>query len=111
LSTSTDDSRFIAEQLNATIIDVPDGSFNHGLTRNLGVEHTNGSLLFYTVQDAWIEDKSMLQKMVAHFNNPAIMGVVGHQAVPHEADKNPAVWFKRYTEPTIETRFERSIQK
>ena len=99
-SMSTDDSREIALKYKVSMKEIPEGSFNHGLTRNLGVEQAQGDLIFFTVQDAWLEDNDALEKMAAHFENKAVMGVVGHQAVPHELDKNPLLWFKRFSEPT-----------
>jgi rhamnosyltransferase len=98
-SVSTDGSREIALEYGTQIINIPDRTFNHGLTRNLGVQHASGEFIFFTVQDAWIWENDMLEKMVRHFEEYKIMGVVGHQAVPHEKDKNPLVWFKRYSEP------------
>jgi rhamnosyltransferase len=93
-SMSTDSSRTIALKYGTKIIDIPERSFDHGLTRNIGVQHAAGSLIFFTVQDAWMAENNMLEKMAAHFKDSAIMGVVGHQAVPHEKDKNPLVWYR-----------------
>jgi len=103
-STSIDNSKVIAFRYNAKVIDIPEGTFNHGLTRNAGVQHATANFLFYTVQDAWLSENDLLEKMVKHFENDKIMGVVGHQAVPHEKDKNPLVWFKRFSEPVAVTR-------
>jgi len=98
-SMSTDNSNAIALQYDATIIAVVEGSFNHGLTRNLGVQYATGAFLFYTVQDAWLAENTLFEKMLGHFENEAVMAVSGHQAVPHEMDKNPLKWYKRFSEP------------
>ena len=103
-SDSTDNSRGIALRFGALIIAVPKGKFNHGLTRNQGIMTANGNLIYFTVQDAWIPENDMLEKMAAHFLMPDVKGVSGHQAVPSEQNKNPLVWFKRYSTPVIETR-------
>jgi rhamnosyltransferase len=103
-SMSTDGSREIALKYGAQIIDIPDGTFNHGLTRNAGVEHATGDLIFFTVQDAWFAAKEMLSKMAAHFSDEKVMAVVGHQAVSQEKETNPVLWFKRYSEPTTTIR-------
>lgn len=100
-SMSTDGSREIAYMFGAKIISISDGTFNHGLTRNVGVQNASGNFLFFTVQDAWIAENFMLEKMAQHFSNSEIMAVAGHQALPHEADKNPLMWFKPYSEPQI----------
>ena len=103
-SMSTDGSREIALKQHAKVIDVPAGTFNHGLTRNLGVQHASAGLIYFTVQDAWIAEEDMLQKMVNHFEDAAVQSVTGMQATPHEADKNPVKWFKRFTPPIAEER-------
>ncbi|MEO7048328.1 MAG: glycosyltransferase family 2 protein, partial [Ferruginibacter sp.] len=105
-SISNDSSREIALRYNAKVIDIPENTFNHGLTRNLGLEKASGEFLFYTVQDAWLAENNMLEKMVKHFEDEKVMGVVGHQAIPWgHADKNPAYWFKRYTQPEPAERY------
>lgn len=110
-SMSDDDSKEIALKSSAKIIEVPKGAFNHGLTRNTGVQYASGDLLFYTVQDAFLSEKDLLQKMVKHFDDAQVMGVAGHQAVPHEKDKNPMLWYKRYSEPKVEIREIKDIEK
>jgi len=105
-SKSEDISKEIAVNYEAKVIDIPDGTFNHGLTRNIGTVVASGEFLFYTVQDARLAENDMLEKMVKHFEAEAVMGVVGHQAIPWgHADKNPAYWFKRYTEPELQERY------
>jgi rhamnosyltransferase len=103
-SNSSDQSATIAQEYGARILSIPPQEFNHGLTRNIGVDFASGDLLFFTVQDAWLSEPNLLQKMSSHFFNSEFMGVVGHQAVPHELDKNPILWFKRFTEPRTQYR-------
>ena len=110
-SMSTDNSNAIALQYDATIIDVSEGSFNHGLTRNLGVQYATGVFLFYTVQDAFLSENTLLERMANHFENEKIMGVVGHQAVPHEKDKNPMLWYKRFSEPEVQLREIKDVEQ
>lgn len=105
-SDSKDNSKEIALSYGAKIIDVPPGTFNHGLTRNIGANLASGNFLFYSVQDAQLAENGMLERMVNHFQDETVMGVVGHQAIPWgDADKNPAYWFKRYSEPEINERY------
>lgn len=98
-SESTDNSVAIAKKFGATVYNIPASTFNHGLTRNDAVKIAKGEFCFFTVQDAWLAEIDMLQKMADHFKDAEVMGVVGHQAVPHEKDKNPLLWFKRFSEP------------
>ena len=93
-SMSTDTSAEIAVGYGATIIAVADGSFDHGLTRNIGVAHSSGELVYLTVQDAWLSANDLLERMAGRFRDADVMAVVGHQAVPHEKDKNPVEWYR-----------------
>ncbi len=110
-SMSTDESRVIALKYGAEVIDIAEGTFNHGLTRNIGVEHATSELIYLTVQDAWIAQEDMLERMAEHFNDLAVMGVTGHQAVPHERDKNPILWYKPYSMPEVKERRVTDIDK
>jgi hypothetical protein len=92
------------------VLEIPTETFNHGLTRNLGVQKAKGDLVYFTVQDAWIAENDMLENMARHFYNAEVMGVVGHQAVPHEKDKNPMLWFKRFSEPVATLRQHNSAE-
>lgn len=103
-SSSTDNSKSIAERFGATVINIEPSTFNHGGTRNLGAEIAKGDLLYFTVQDARLASADMLEKMTLHFADPDVQAVNGIQGVPSEKDKNPALWFKRYSEPIPEIR-------
>ncbi|MBU2020626.1 MAG: glycosyltransferase [Bacteroidetes bacterium] len=92
-SESTDQSQDIALNLGCEVFTVEKKSFNHGLTRNFGVLKAKSDLLFFTVQDAFFQDDDALFKMAQHFKKNEVMGVVGHQAVPHHPDKNPILWY------------------
>jgi rhamnosyltransferase len=100
-SMSTDDCVAIARGFNAKIIDIPNGTFNHGLTRNIGVQNASGELIYLTVQDAYLGASDMIEEMARHFDDAAVMGVMGHQAVPHERDKNPFLWYRPFSAPRI----------
>jgi rhamnosyltransferase len=100
-SMSTDKGRDIAEKFKTKIIEIPADSFDHGLTRNIGVKHAKGEFVYLTVQDAWIANTDMLEKMVSHFEDADVMAVAGHQAVPHEKDKNPFLWYRPYSTPGV----------
>lgn len=105
-SESTDNSKQIAELYGAKVINIPAASFNHGLTRNIGVDHASADLLFFTVQDAWLSDNDALSRMASHFKDQEVMGVVGHQAVAKSHDTNPMKWFKRFSSVrTVERKF------
>jgi len=104
-SCSTDTSKQIALEFGATVIDILPETFNHGLTRNEALKYTTGELIYYTVQDASIADNNMLERMCMHFNDRTVQSVCAHQAIPHDLDKNPALWFRRMTQPVPEVRY------
>lgn len=104
-SMSTDNSIEIAKKYDVVLIEIPEGSFNHGLTRNIGAEKATGELLYFTVQDAWLPDPKMLENMSSHFKDEELAAVAGHQVTPWgHLDKNPVLWFKRYTKPVVTVR-------
>lgn len=103
-SMSSDNSVSIAKRYDAKIIDIPNGTFNHGLTRNIGVQYASGDLVYFTVQDAWLSEPNQLEKMCAHFENYEVQSVSGIQGIPAIPDANPALWFKRVTVPVPEVR-------
>ena len=100
-SMSTDGSREIALSYGVQIVDISNGTFDHGLTRNKGVQAATGELIYLTVQDAWISNTGMLERMAKHFQDVTVKAVVGHQAVPHEKDKNPFIWYRPISAPSI----------
>lgn len=101
---STDSSIAIAQRYGAKIFPIEEEKFDHGLTRNEGLKYCLGDFIYLTVQDAWIPENNMLERMVSHFQNPEVMAVCGHQAVPHEKDKNPLKWYRRYSEHNVHLR-------
>lgn len=103
-SISTDNSGEIAKRKGAKVINIADGSFNHGLTRNLGVQHAKGELIYFTVQDACLTEIDQLEKMVEHFIDKDVQSVTGIQGIPPDRDKNPAIWFQRFSKAVPEIR-------
>lgn len=101
-SGSADDSITIAKRFNTRIISIDPATFNHGETRNLGVAHASGNLVYLTVQDARLADSGALERMAAHFSDNSVMAVCGNQGAPHEKDKNPVDWYRAVSKPGIE---------
>jgi GT2 family glycosyltransferase len=85
-----------------TIVPVAPGTFNHGLTRNLGWMHAGADLLFYTVQDARVLHREVLADMMKPFRDPAVAGVCGQQIVCHDPRYNPVEWFRPVSEPRMQ---------
>jgi rhamnosyltransferase len=82
-----------------TILPVASGTFNHGLTRNLGWQHSDADFLFYTVQDARTVHADVIANLLAPFQDPEVSGVCGQQIVCHDPGNNPAEWFRPVSAP------------
>ncbi len=99
-SGSTDRTIELLSKYNVKLIQIAPESFNHGLTRNLGVEHSSGEYVVMTVQDARAVNNKWLENLLAGFEMADnVAGVCGMQIVPHDADKNPADWYRPMSEP------------
>jgi rhamnosyltransferase len=85
------------------LIEIPADEFNHGETRNIGVQHATGEYVVLTVQDAWPVDENWLDNLFKGLVNKDVVAVCGQQVVPHDPDKNPAQWFRPYSAPKIVT--------
>jgi len=103
-SGSTDNTPALLQSFPVRIINILPETFNHGLTRNIGVDTARGKFLYFTVQDAKLASDDALEKMVMHFEDERIASVCGNQGVPHDKDKNPAIWYKPVSAPTIDLR-------
>lgn len=94
-SGSVDETLAIVKKYPARILAVDPKNFNHGETRNFGVKHCRGEYVVMTVQDAKAVDENWLQGLLDGFKTDTqVVGVCGQQVVPHDADKNPADWYR-----------------
>jgi rhamnosyltransferase len=98
-SQSTDKSVSIAKQYNVKIVPIKAGEFNHGLSRNFALQFADAALVYFTVQDAYLAANDTLERMSNLFDDVNLMSVTGVQAIPHDENKNPAVWFKPVSKP------------
>ncbi|HTR30435.1 MAG TPA: glycosyltransferase [Puia sp.] len=101
-SGSTDRTLEIVSRFPVRLVQIAPAEFNHGSTRNLGVMLAKGEYVVMTVQDAKAADDRWLQKLLDGFDAPDVAGVCGQQIVPHDPDKNPAVWFRPVSPPTVD---------
>ena len=99
-SGSTDGSVAYLSQFDfVKLIAIDPKTFNHGSTRNLAVTYCKGEFVLMTVQDAWTTDPLLIERMLSHFKDIEVMGVCGHQIVPHMKGMNPHKWFRPQNEP------------
>lgn len=100
-SGSTDRTLEILSRYPVRLVRIAPEEFNHGATRNLGVSLAAGKYVVMTVQDAIAADERWLEKLLDGFDSPEVAGVYGQQIVPHDPDKNPVVWFRPVSPPTL----------
>jgi rhamnosyltransferase len=84
-SGSTDGSRELLEGRAGTLITIGASDFNHGTTRNLGIERARGALVVLLVQDATPEGRDWLATLTAPFeSDPQLAGTFCRQ-IPRPA--------------------------
>jgi rhamnosyltransferase len=99
-SGSNDGTLSLLKKFPVTVYSIPPGEFNHGLTRNYGVNVSKGKYVVMTVQDARPTDEMWLQKLLHGFTAASnVAGVCGQQVVPHDRDKNPVDWYRPQDQP------------
>ncbi len=87
-SSSDDDTFSIAETYDGVQIQqIPRGTFNHGKTRDLGVQKTTGDVILFLTQDAVPADERMMEYLIRSFDNPDVAVAYARQ-VPRE-DSSP----------------------
>lgn len=101
-SGSTDETISLLKKYPVRVYHVPPAEFNHGLTRNYGVELGRGEYVVMTVQDARPTDELWLQKLLNGFSAADnVAGVCGSQVVAHSRHANPVDWFRPVDEPKM----------
>ena len=76
----------LAEQHGARVIRITPANFDHGLTRNLGIEHTRGEVAVLLAQDAVPGNRQMIQNLVDALRDPWTAGVYARQVPRADAD-------------------------
>ena len=84
----------LAEFPQVDLIEIDGSTFNHGLTRNLGVERATGEFCQLTVGDAYAYNEFWLEEMLKGFVDDEVMAVCGQQVVDHLPENNPIQWFR-----------------
>lgn len=87
-SGSSDRSVEIARKAGAKLIEIPNSEFQHGRTRNLGVERTCGRLIAFLTQDATPATRRWLAEYVKVFDADPRIGAAYGPHLPR-ADANP----------------------
>lgn len=79
-SDSSDNTRAIAKQFQATVVKIPTRSFDHGGTRSMAARMAKGNILVYMTQDAIPEDMYALERLVTPLReNDSLAATFGRQ--------------------------------
>jgi len=85
-SASTDGTTELLRKHATRLIEIPAAAFNHGLTRNLGIEHATGELIVLLVQDALPASDHWLAALVAPLlEDRAVAGTYARQRARDDA--------------------------
>jgi rhamnosyltransferase len=85
-SGSRDRTITIARNYPVRIIEIPAREFNHGRTRNSGVQEAQGEFVVLITQDAEPTDEQWLSSMLRNFSDPEVAGVYCRQIPREDAD-------------------------
>jgi rhamnosyltransferase len=100
-SGSTDESISICREYHAIVHEIAPSTFNHGLTRNLGVDLSKGEFVLMTVQDALPVENTFLEELIKGFKDDSVVAVCGLQVVPALSDTSPLSWHRPISPPEI----------
>jgi rhamnosyltransferase len=79
----------VRSQRGVRLIEIPQSSFDHGLTRQHGVEEARGEVVVLATQDARPADELWLAHLVRCFDDPRVAGAYSRQLV--RTDANPFI--------------------
>ena len=85
-SGSRDETVKIAKSKGFKVISITANDFNHGGTRNLGLEHvsSNSDVVFFMTQDAILTDELSMNNIVAMFDLDHNLAAVYGKQIPHD---------------------------
>ncbi len=105
-SGSTDGTVAYLKTRPVRLIEIPNSEFNHGLTRNRGIEEARGEIVVLATQDARPCDRQWLPRLVDCFRDPGVAGAYSCQTP--RPDANPFIkdrlsnWVASQTEPRVQ---------
>lgn len=92
-SSSADATSKLANQYEARVLTVSRNDFNHGKTRNLGINQTENDIVVLLTQDALPADEYCLENLIKPLEDPQIVASFGRQ-IP-QSDASPTEKFTR----------------
>lgn len=106
-SSSSDNTLEIARKFSDKVETISPEEFNHGLTRNYGIQIATGEIIVLMTQDAVPANNKLIHYLVAAFDDPDVAGVYAKQLPRPEAD----VLTKRNLENWLTGRSESDLQQ
>ena len=91
-SGSSDGTVELLERKPVKLVRIPNREFDHGLTRNRGIEMAEGDVVVLATQDARPANDEWMQRLVDCFDDPEVAGAFGKQ-LPRD-DASPMVRFR-----------------
>lgn len=85
-SSSDDNTRTIAESLNARVITINREAFDHGGTRNYAVKRTYGDIIILMTQDALPLDRYFIENLITPLGYDSVPLSYGRQVPRDDAD-------------------------
>lgn len=99
-SSSTDGTAQLAMEMGVEVISIPQHEFNHGATREMARRRVAGEIVVMLTQDSVLTDSDSLRKIIAAFDDPAVVAAYGRQ-LPHAAAKPIGAHARIYNYPEL----------
>lgn len=85
-SSSDDNTRFIAKELHAKVIEIRRNSFDHGGTRNLALRNTQNEIVIFMTQDALPADEYFVENLITPLKREDVPLSYGRQIPRNDAN-------------------------
>ncbi len=78
-SSSSDDTKRIAESFGARVMTIKREDFDHGATRNVAVREARGDIIVFLTQDAVPANERALEELIRPFSDARVAATYGRQ--------------------------------
>ncbi|MDF1800414.1 MAG: glycosyltransferase [Planctomycetota bacterium] len=109
-SGSKDGTREASLEAGALLVDQDQRTFNHGATRNRGIEASSGAVVVLLTQDALPISESFVTGMLAPFADAAVDGAYGRQHPLPDADPILKARLEQWTASRSEPALQHFVQ-
>ncbi len=99
-SSSRDRTPYIAKDYADVFVSIREEEFNHGTTRNLGVEISKGDIVVFFSQDALPENERTLENLIKPIlEGKVVLSYARH--IPPPGTKPPELFFRLFSYPPM----------